>query len=321
MAKFRIRTEKDILSLDGYVRDVVPEEDPIAEFVDDYYVPVPVQCGLRACHTWHNEGAILKTASGAVTNVGHICGRRFRGYDEKYDEFKKAKLVPCYQGEIVGFKRKGSEVTSALQKIEARSEVLFAKVANFNSTFPGLGNTLRQRAMRSETAVQTVVERSEQEIENAMASSPGLTRERARYKSETVGHVQGLAAFLLQPLDFQQLRTEIQQVMDLDVINCSFTKLSRGARWIEDFEAKYQQYQNVISAGEAFFTAANLGLLGYLAMPEGEKARLAIIDVASLSRRQLVESAVVPQKKQETKPLNEFEKLVKSLAKSIYGQS
>lgn len=322
MTKIRIRNEADILSLEGYVRDVVPDRDPIANFITDYYLPILIQCGLKGCHTWHNEGAIVRTESGAVTNVGHICGRHFRNYDEKYDQFKQAKLIPRYQNQIMEFRRNSAKEISALKQLETRSNALQTKLNNFNDIFPTLVVTLRQRAARGETAVRSVVERSEQEIEDMLASSPGLTRERAKYRSETVGHIQGLSVFKAQPENLQQLWTEMQHILDLNVIDCSFTKLSRAARWIEDFETTSETTASALSEGEKFFTTSNFALLRALPMSEADRSMLQRDPIDSLAKsRQLQPSSHRSNKQPQEKPRSKFETWAKAVASSIYNKS
>jgi len=318
MAKLRIRNASDITSLLRYERDVNLDEDPIAAFVDDYYVRLPIQCGLKGCHQWRKDGAILRTERGIHTNAGHICGSRFRGFTEKYDEFKRSQLTPRYRDEVVAFKRKSDAVLSAIEKLEARRDALRTKVRNFTAMFPNLARGLQQRAARSETAVQTVKERSDREIEDMMAATRGLTRERARYKSETIGHLQGLAVFNVQAWDIQNFRTEAQGVFDLDVVHCSYTKLAGAARWVEDYDEECRQFESRIAAGEAFFTAANLALLGHVGMSDEEKAKLASLDVNALSRRREA-SPVRAKGPLKAEPMSKFDKFARSFAKSIYG--
>lgn len=77
----KIRNARDIVALPGYIERVDPAVTPLSHIVDSYYIgPGTIRCAL--CGQGHSEGRIVALITGGITNIGHICGKRFG--EQKY---------------------------------------------------------------------------------------------------------------------------------------------------------------------------------------------------------------------------------------------
>jgi hypothetical protein len=322
MPKYRIRTEDDIRKLPAYKFDVVPEDDPIEEIEDDYLITVATQCGLKGCHTWHNEGVIALTRSGARTNMGHICGARFRNFAEKYDDYKREKLTPRYQAQVVAFKRRGDVAVAALHQVLARIKALTGRAKRFREVLPTLARVVEQRANRGETKIERVFERTGREIEDLIASSPGMTRERARYGTQTTGHLNGLRAFGISGIAAPDM-LDLERTLALDVVNSGFDKLARAARYCETFDDGLAAAQAAVADAETFFSTGNWTLLQHLATNSAEKDALTSRSPGQLLKVEKPKTPGQPTRKADATPRPEtrFDKTVRAAIKSIYGTS
>ena len=85
----RIDSWDDIESIAGFTTNLdASKNERLREVIGVYDLGVKIRCGLSNCHTLHNKGYIVETESGAVTNIGNVCGKRIFDVD-----FKQKKRV------------------------------------------------------------------------------------------------------------------------------------------------------------------------------------------------------------------------------------
>ena len=75
----KITSWDEIYNLSGYTDSLDPSREELKQVITKYELPIKGRCGLPNCRTPHNKGYIVKTITGRLTNLGHICGRNHFG--------------------------------------------------------------------------------------------------------------------------------------------------------------------------------------------------------------------------------------------------
>ena len=76
---FSPKSWAEIEEIPGYVKGIDPTKHKLKAIIGSYHLK-DIHCGL-SCNKAHDKGYIAQTKSGAVTNIGHICGHNYFGVD------------------------------------------------------------------------------------------------------------------------------------------------------------------------------------------------------------------------------------------------
>lgn len=169
-------------------------EHVLKAVLSEYHFQTQALCGLKACRTAHNHGFLVVTESGIETNIGQHCGRTHFGNEifhtlqaehqrlkERAELVKRAKelqaSVPSIEARIHAFMSTNKFGASWLTKVRA---ALYAVIGSSLESLEAV-------QQRGDFAVKEYRERSEEEIENLMSATKGLTRAAARDATAVVG--------------------------------------------------------------------------------------------------------------------------------------
>jgi len=169
-------------------------EHALKAVLSDYHFRDQALCGLKACRTPHNHGFLVVTEGGVETNIGQYCGRTHFGEEifhslqadhqrlrERADLVKRAKdlqaSVPAIEARINDFMSTERFGAKWLTKVRAE---LYALIGTSLES-------LEAAQQRGDFTVREYRQRTEEEIENLMAATKGLTRAMARDATAVIG--------------------------------------------------------------------------------------------------------------------------------------
>jgi hypothetical protein len=140
------------------------------------------------------------------------------------------------------------------------------------------------------------VELSNEEIDNALAMSPGQRREALRYRQVRRGRIAGLSFVTAKPISVLDLRSRSTEFRDLEGSHTmAIDRLLEWARWLDDFEAQVTKAERLATDGEAFFKESNLIQLRFTARDAREKREIARIKPVDLEQDERATAAAAKQ--------------------------
>lgn len=231
-------------------------------------------CGFRGRHP-HKNGAVVRLVDGAITNLGHDCGRKEFGaaYDNAAGHYVADVLRPRLQA--------GRE---AVQIAQPRLRALLTRAVaagnerrDFIEAFPQLTRRLKERSASNDgDRIYKPRQRTEQEIENLLALNPRLRRDEIKYEQVQIGVIDGLAAWSSgERVNLSKLETDAAQFLQMPLANASLETMSTWASWLDAFAANLERAEQQITTNERFFALQNVRRLALITEDEKQKAALA----------------------------------------------
>lgn len=294
MQRLNIKTPDDITNIPGYVERVDPKETPLSHIIRSYDIrPFEVRCSL--CGQEHMDGRIVALADKSITNIGHICGRKF---GDKYADALRA------YNETLDRPRLTQKITEGLSMIESqqlqlhtlrtRSVELKKRSSSFQSIFPETFNTLRRRAYNNQFEIYESVMRGEEEIEDLLAANPHQSREFLRTKEVHRGSITG-HKFPITDWSTDQgvfrVFAEADKFSELKAHNLPMVALTKWANWLDDFDENLRLAKVAIEEGDNFFTAANLKMCALLPSTPAAQAKFQTFKVSDFDKYQHTEAS------------------------------
>ena len=190
----RPQSYEEMQARSAFVAPLDHQQHALKAVLTDYHFPKVAPCGLKGCRQPHNNGFLVITEDDVETNVGKVCGRTFFG-DEVF-----STVHADYQR-----RRQRADLIQRFRNLQAEADPIAARLKDvvfrqFGGKWArkvetavtqvlgqGLMSSLEAAQLRGDLIVSRAVERTEQKIQNAMAMNLGLSRERARYSTESVG--------------------------------------------------------------------------------------------------------------------------------------
>lgn len=227
-----------------------------------------VPCGLRSCRTNHNNGFLVRTQSGAETNIGSVCGRKYFG-----DDFVLASSVHRRQ-------RARHEAITQATNLKAQQLAINQRIDQMvNGPFGvhwlrrlgvalqvRLGadgmSLLKKKARSGNYQVEKVSERTEEEIQREMALTR-KKRDELKYKSEVVG--------IMQPMrwlsyDFKgdlidNLRVPLNALCAMDWSAAETKVIQRMLKAVSGWEQRIETAHTVLKEAAVGLSSDNLALI------------------------------------------------------------
>lgn len=283
----RLRTSEDIEKLEGHVTKVDPLANPLNRIIEHYYIhPFSIKCGLSGCGQTHMEGCLVELEDLSITNIGHICGKRF---GEKFDRERKKNYETVYKPRLLQTVIQAQDRLAAHQFRLSEAGHLANDLANrssdFRRMFPDVMETLQRRAHNNISDVTKSVARSKKEIDDLMAANPFQSRESLAFKEEHVGIISGFRFPIYDwsmVAGLRKLFNELAKFSDLNPRTLQMAELQHWAHWAEDFDKNLGQTMKAIEDGKKFFSTANFQLFSLLAPSSTMKVRLQSLQVGDI---------------------------------------
>lgn len=264
----------------------------LLDILGDYSFPDTkmIRCGIQGCRTPHMRGFLVLTTDGLETNIGNVCGKKHLGENFKV---KKSIFVQKQNEKrnlslISDLKKKISEIRPLLDDLHSRASVVVKLKIVSNKAHAQLVRLILERAKLGKPALYSAVpmtrtEAERQHFHEAKEDKKGevepFEQWFSRRRPTKLVQVASLEGLLFWKFDLHQmLRQEILNVIsDLkqhnkqSLANLSASSQRNFARWGAGLDRKIFEVQEVIEAGERFFTIDNIDCLAFFE-PDLDKA-------------------------------------------------
>lgn len=272
----RPQSYADMLDRKAFVAPLDHQQHHLKAVLTDYHFAQLAPCGLKGCRQPHNNGFLVITESGVETNVGKDCGRSYFG-DAVF-----STAQADYQR-----RRQRADLISRIRALQAEADPIAARLKDV--VFRKFGGKWTRRVegaivqllgqplvdslgfahLRGELAVLRTVERSDEEIDDAVAMTPGLSRERAKYVTETVGTLEPMPWI---GFDFRQrllgnLVEPLRALALVDPDELPTPKLKAKLKPFDDLDAEIARAEEAAASAIRFLSPDHLNLIAHWLPP------------------------------------------------------
>jgi hypothetical protein len=252
----------------AFIAPLDHDEHKLTDVLAPYSFAKQVPCGLRSCRTNHNNGFLVRTQSGAETNIGSVCGRKYFG-----DDFVIASSVHRRQRARQEALTQATHLKTQQHSINQRIDHLVSGpfgthwlrrlgvVLQVRLGADGM-SLLKKKARTGSYQVEKVSERTEQEIQREMALTR-KKRDELKYKSEAVG--------VMQPMrwlsyDFKgdlidNLRVPLDALCAMDLQVTETKVIQRMLKAVSGWEQRIETANAVLKEAAEGLSHGNLALL------------------------------------------------------------
>lgn len=259
----KITTWDDISKMSGYTDSLDPKKEKLKQVINRYELPNKGKCGLSNCGTPHFRGYIVKTESGKLTNLGHICGNKHFGLnftslknklDKEVDYFNKVESIKFAQSNITDRYRELSGIETNWKKIESVYRTIKSEGLD------GLYGQLEQmkHSKSSIISIQRIATESEIEFEEVRV---GKDIQSPFYISENLGNLRGLN-YLLDRIRIKDMiqnsRVILESLENFDEKSTTFKDLNKITKNNERLKDSVREAHSIIIEGFKLFSTDNM---------------------------------------------------------------
>ncbi|NOT65811.1 MAG: hypothetical protein HOP06_07280 [Methylotenera sp.] len=262
---FSPKSWAEIEEIPGYVKGIDPKKHKLKAIIGSYHLK-DVHCGL-SCNSPHDKGYIAQTQSGAVTNIGHICGKNYFGVD--FTTFANQ-----HNREVTAKSHRDLLSTFSLQLDDLENEVSQLRHSEFGLDW--IYKTSKElinrgggcpdevvKAVRVMVKSRSIVLKKERAANEDEIKAYALANAKPlKYVEETMANIYGLEVLFeendLKKLVIDDVLENIKLFKNLTIDDLIYSELIRWAKWVSSLEGVKEKIQNSMSAGLSLLTQTNL---------------------------------------------------------------
>ncbi len=273
----------DVVSRPAYAEEIDPTIEHLVEILAAYtFRDEEIRCGLKDCHQPHDHGFLVETSKGNETNIGRICGRNIFGaeFTVLANRFQESQRIRTYKQAINSILERRDHILKRVEELKTQpygANWLYRAIRNFREKYPAeVVQNVTDRAKRGETAVESVRERTKEEIGLAMAANPGARRDALLFETVVVGKLRGLEIFVtnIRDLLIGKVEKRFREIDTIDSDTVRRNQLRDLYQWTTQVDDILAEAEFLIGDGELFFDGDNLALLKYLPMSDQARQEL-----------------------------------------------
>lgn len=258
----------EIEEIPGYVKGIDPDKHKLKAIIGSYHLK-DIHCGL-ACNTAHDKGYIAQTQSGAVTNIGHICGKKYFGVD--FTTFANQ-----HNSEVTAKSNRDLLSTFGLQLDDLEIEICELRKSEFGidwiyKTSQNLINCGRECPDEVVNAIHAMIKagsnvlkktREATEVEiTAVELSQRRRVDRPHYVQEDIAVISGLSVLFkendLKGLVVTELEEKIKSFKHLVIDDLPHSELAAWAKWVSSVESTKDKLKVSMQNGINLLKSSNL---------------------------------------------------------------
>lgn len=258
----------EILNIPGYVRGLDPARYKLKAVIGSYHLK-DIHCGL-SCNAEHDKGVIAQFHGGAVTNVGHICGKKhfdvdFTNFTNQYNRDVTAKtyrdLLSTFSFQLDDLEKEISELRNCEFGIDWIYKTSQNLITNGKECPDEVVRALQAMIKSRSNVLQKEREATEAEIKAAELSQSRSVGGRY-YVQEDIAVISGLHVLYkendLKDLAVIEIEENIKSFKKLVIDNLTHTELARWAKWVNTVESTKDKIKNSMNAGISLLKSSNL---------------------------------------------------------------
>lgn len=265
---FSPKSWTEIEEIAGYVKGLDPAKHKLKAIIGSYHLK-DINCGLSECNSLHDKGYIAQTQSGAVTNLGHICGKKYFGID--FTTFANQ-----HNREVTAKINRDLLSTFSLQLDDLEYEIKNLRASEQGIDWIYLtSQNLKIRGKDCPDEVVSAISKMIKSRTNILRKSRQATEEeikivelsqkrigRPYYVEENLAVISGFEALFeeneLKRLVITELEEKIKPFKSLNLENLTYQELAAWAKWAASVETTKVKIKASIDAGVNLLRSSNL---------------------------------------------------------------
>lgn len=271
-----IESWNDIEQAPGFELSIDPKQHVLKSIIGQYRFLDSISCGLKGCKRSHLSGYLVQTEKGAVTNIGHICGKiHFNvDFEEHAKVFRRALKDHNNRLAITSFLFQADAHLSNL--LDLRSATLSADwvykssqcLVKRDRSVPDRITSQINTMVRGRSGVIVVDVEVEEEVIRAREVSTGNKLPRPQYDQVSRGVIEGIECLYpendIRTIMVVDLIENLTTLLEHEVEKMSSIDLSRWAKWCNEYDNKRERLQVSYNKGLLLLTRTNLQQLSCL---------------------------------------------------------
>lgn len=266
---FSPKSWDEIVAIAGYVKGLNPSQHKLKSIIGSYHLN-DIHCGLSECNQPHDKGFIAVTQSGAVTNMGHVCGRNYFGTDfttftNQYNREVTAKynrdLLCTFDLQLENLEQELKELREGKNGADWIYKTSLELITKGKSIPDEVVRVLNKMLKARTSMLKKEREATNQEVEIQQAFT-GRTLKLPHIIEENIAPISGLEVLYkendLKNLIVVELQEKIKVFKKLNIENLSYSELSKYAKWVNSIDLTKEQIKSSMAAGMAFLKSNNL---------------------------------------------------------------
>jgi hypothetical protein len=260
----------EILEIPGYVNGIDPAKHKLKAIIGSYHLK-DIHCGL-SCNAAHDKGYIAQTQSGAVTNIGHICGRKYFDVDfiTFSNQHNREVTAKSHRDLLSTFSLQVEDLENEISE-QRKSEYGIKWIYSISQQLINRGKECPDEVVRAVTAMiksrsnvlQKSREATDAEIKVLELSQVKKVR-KPHYIQEDIAIISGLDV-LYEENDLKNLVTleveeKIKSFKKLNIDNLTHSELTRWAKWVSSIDSTKEKINNSMNAGINLLKSSNLSV-------------------------------------------------------------
>ena len=263
----KINDWQDIFTMSSYTDSLDPAKEKLKRVINKYTLPTTGKCGLSNCGTAHNNGYIVETETGKLTNVGHICGKNHFGvsFQTLEKRFNREYRDRQAKEKIASFMDNSSQYLERVIAIEnTYGEVghVYKLQQFFTHASKGCPSSIlvmiKLMVKNRNPTIYKTVQLSKKEYETLEASE---VKAPSRYKEVPVGTIDGLA-FLYNENNLrvyaESFKNPLNELLNLNIVSLSSSQLDKWSKKIGEFDRTINQTHEIMMNSKIFLDRRNI---------------------------------------------------------------
>lgn len=263
----KINAWQDIFTMSSYTDSLDPAKEKLKRVINKYTLPTKGKCGLSNCGTAHNNGYIVETETGKLTNVGHICGKNHFGvsfqtleksFNREYRDRQAKEKIASFMGNSSQY----LERVIAIEKTYGKIGHIYKLQQFFTHASKGCPSSIlvmiKLMVKNRNPTIYKTVQLSKKEYETLEASG---VKAPSRYKEVPVGTIDGLA-FLYNENNLrvyaESFKNPLDELLNLNISSLSSSQLDRWSKRIGEFDRTISQTHEIMMNSKIFLDRRNI---------------------------------------------------------------
>lgn len=263
----KINVWQDIFTMSKYTDSLDPTKEKLKRVINKYTLPTKGKCGLSNCGTAHNNGYIVETETGKLTNVGHICGKNHFGvsfqtleksFNREYRDRQAKEKIASFMGNSSQYLERVIDIENTYGKIghiyKLQQFFTHASKGCPSSTLVMIKLMVKNR----NPTIYKTVKLSKKEYETLEASG---VKTPSMYKEISIDSIDGLA-FLYNENNLriyaEDFKNPLDELLDLNVSSLSSSQLNSWSKKIGEFDNTINQTHEIMRNSKIFLHKKNI---------------------------------------------------------------
>lgn len=259
----------EIETIPGYVKGLDPSKHKLKAIIGSYQLK-DIHCGLSECNHLHDKGYIAQTISGAITNIGHVCGKKYFGVDfTTFANKHKRDVEEQFNRQLLSsFNSQLHDLEIYIAELRARpygADWIYKTSQSLVTRGKGCPDEVVRKVLSMVKSQSNKLEKDRLATEDEIKSleiSKNTTINKPHYITEQLAVISGLDVlhheYDLKSLLIVNIDEQVKKFKKLEIDQLGYSDLTVWAKWVNSIENSKEKIDFSMNAGLSLLRQPNL---------------------------------------------------------------